>query len=73
MQARSETWRISVSVSCALASGDLGAEGIEALAPEGPEVVEPGVDLAEGCGIEAVDPPGAVGAHGREAVVSQHP
>ena len=36
-------------------------------------MAEPGVDLDQRSGIEGVDPPGALGTHGREAVLAQHP
>src|SRR5262245_25247155 len=43
----------------ALASGELGGEGVEALGPEPPELVEPFVDRPDWLGIDRVDPAGA--------------
>ena len=55
-----------------LAAGDLGAEGVELLVPEHPELLDPGVDLLQAGRVDGVEPPGALGADGREAVVAQH-
>ena len=37
-----------------------------------PELLDPGVDLLQPARVDGVEPPGALGAHGREAVVAQH-
>jgi hypothetical protein len=58
--------------ACTLASGQLGAEGVEALFPEPAEPVQPRVDLAQRRGVDCVEPPGALGPYGREPAVAQH-
>src|SRR5207344_1610589 len=61
----------AVSSGAAAAPRDLGAERIQPLVPEGPEPAEPGVDLAQRLGVDGVDPPGSLGAHGGETALPQ--
>ena len=55
------------------AARELGRERVETLFPEAAEAVEPHVDLLERRRVDRVEPPGAVGPDGREAVVAQDP
>src|SRR5690242_8436624 len=54
-----------------LAAGDFGVEGFELVLPEPAEVVEPGVDLAQGRRVEGVDAARAVDADVGKARVAQ--
>jgi hypothetical protein len=69
---RKLTLRSAALRARALAAGDLGREGIEVGCPEPPEAIEPCVDISERARIDRVDPPRALGAHGREPAVAQH-
>ena len=55
------------------ASGQLGAEGVQSLLPGAAQLRHPCLDLVEGGGLDGVQPPGAIGADGREPVLPKHP
>src|SRR5690606_21672463 len=55
-----------------LAAGDLGGQRVEALLPQSAEAAQPLVDLAQRRRVDGVQPPGALGADGGEAVLAQH-
>src|SRR5262245_22023220 len=56
----------------ALAARDFSGKRFKAMGPEAPELVEPGVDLAQRARVYRVDAPRPVGAHGGEAALAQH-
>ena len=55
------------------AAGDLGGERVQVRGPVRAKAVEPGVDVAQRLRLDRVEPPGALGAHRREAGLAQHP
>jgi hypothetical protein len=67
--ARELTRRSPALPAGALAAGDLGREGIEVRLPEPAESSEPCVDVGERARVDGVDPPRALGAHGREPAI----
>ena len=56
----------------ASAARELRFEGVEPLAPEHSEVLEPTIQLAERAGIDGIQAPCALGPDGREAVLPEH-
>jgi hypothetical protein len=65
--------RPPVGVGGGDARGRSRCERVEALVPHPAVALEPGVDVAERSGVDGVEPPRALGANGREAVLAQHP
>src|SRR5690606_318579 len=52
---------------------DLGFQRAQLRLPEGPEPVQPHIDLPQGFGIDRINPPLPVHPHTGEAGVPQHP
>src|SRR5262245_19077956 len=55
-----------------LASRDLGGERLQLLLPEAAELREPGVGLAQWCGLDRIEPAWAVHSHPRKPGLAQH-
>lgn len=55
-----------------LPAGNLGAQRIQSLRPEAAEMLEPLVDGVQRLGVDRVDAPPTIGAHGGEPMLPQH-
>ena len=57
----------------ATASGEFRAQRVKSLIPEGPERLQPSIELLQGSGVDGVQSSRALRAHVREAALAQNP